>query len=138
MKIQGKTSKEYLESIKAYIAEHDQINCVSVKAQAENPESSTLRNIRTKCPGDTLRGIQEDLAEALANYATWQGAGNYDLADEERAKFFAIIKTLGRCDILPSCNYYMLVAIRNLVQSFPPECGVTYDDAMKLIKEYVF
>ena len=138
MKIQGKTSKEYLESIKAYIAEHDQINCVSVKAQAENPESSTLRNIRTKCPGDTLRGIQEDLAEALANCATWQGAGNYDLAEEERAKFFAIIKTLGRCDILPSCNYYMLVAIRNLVQSFPPQCGVTYQDALDLIRQYVF
>ena len=132
--LEGKTSKEYIESLKAYLADHDTTHRASVKAQDPANAIRKTGNITS----ETIRHIQEDLALYFANFATEYGARQYEVGMVDLAMFQVKVKTLCQCGVLSIYNNAILVSIFQLVRSCPPTCPIDLPDAMELIRTYVF
>lgn len=134
MKIEGKTSKEYLESLKAYIDEPGELAKLSRRAQT--PEFAVKRN--EVLTDKQVSEIQNELAFSLANFGNGLAAENEVQADAERISFYTQVRTMRQCGVLHLTTYCVLISIKNAVNSFPPQEAFYPSDALKLIKRYVF
>lgn len=134
MKIEGKTSQEYLESIQAYLNEPGELAKMSRSAQ--KPDFAVKRN--EALTDERVADIQNELASNLANFGNGLAADNDIQAEAERVAFHTRVRTMYQCGVITTTTCCVLLCIKNAVNSFPPQEAFYPSDAMKLIKQYIF
>lgn len=133
-KIEGKTSKEYLESLKAYIDEPGDL--ANFSRSAQKPEYAVKRN--ESMTDKQVEAIQRELASSLARFGNGLAADDLIEAYSGHEAFHAQVRTMRQCGVLLDTPYVVLVCIKNAVHLFPPQTCFYPEDALELIKRYVF
>lgn len=132
--LEGKTSKEYIESLKAHLIKNEVTRRIYYKAQ--NPDNSITQT--ENLTHDSLLHIREELALYFANFATEYGFKQYEVGMVDLARYQVKVQTLNQCKVLNMYNYYILVTIHQLVTACPPTCLIELPDARSLIDMFVF
>ncbi len=134
MKIEGETSKEYLESIKKYMAENPETR--DLFANAQKPEHAIKRT--NTVTNATVLSLRSDLATYLSDFTSSCAARAWEFSDIDRRAFRVMIKTLCTVHIIDHVTFAVLVRIIDLARSYAPECGLSFIDADKLLRMYFF
>lgn len=134
MKIEGETSKEYLESIKKYMAENPETR--DMFANAQKPEHA-IKHTNVERDAMVL-SLRSDLAQYLSDFTISIASREWEVAESSRQGFRGMIKALGRVGILDPVTFAALVRILELARSYGPTCGLSFIDADKLLRMYFF
>lgn len=134
MKIEGETSKEYLESIKKYMAENPETR--DLFARAQKPEHAIPRT--NVVSNDVVFSLRSDLAQYLSDFTISIASREWEVAESSRQGFRGMINALGRVGILDPVTFAALVRILELARSYGPKCGLSFIDADKLLRMYFF